>query len=84
MESLEGMLQQRIDIGLERETDSPRPSLPLQVVPVVAIEDPPHDKALDRLGVVQDRLRAAGVAEPELEVWRVSPSVKIVSRLAGA
>ena len=70
------MLGQRIKIGLERDS-SVSLSYPLDIVPVIAIQDPVRSQALDRLDKVQDRLLAAGQGWPNLEVWRVRPSVAI-------
>lgn len=81
--SIEAMLQQRIDIGLEKPAGRTTLSTPLKILPVVAIEEPPHVEALRRLRKVQERMVARRVGEPELEVWSVSPSVRIDSTLGG-
>jgi hypothetical protein len=76
-EILNRMLRQRIAIGLEEES-SISLSYPLEIVPVVAIQDPvAHPRALARLGVVQDRLLETGQGWDNLEVWLVRPSVAI-------
>jgi hypothetical protein len=71
------MLGQRITIGLE-EVSSVSLSPPLDIVPVIAIQDSVvHPQGLDRLNVVQDRLVEGGQGWPNLEVWLVGPSVAI-------
>jgi hypothetical protein len=75
-EILNQMLGQRVTIGLE-EASSVSLSYPLDIVPVVAIQDPAHPQALARLDVVQDRLLEKGQGWPNLEVWLVGPSVAI-------
>jgi hypothetical protein len=75
-EILNRMLGQRITIGLE-EKSSVSLSYPLDIVPVIAIQDPVDPQALARLDVVQDRLLEAGQGWPNLEVWLVRPSVAI-------
>jgi hypothetical protein len=75
-EILNRMLGQRITIGLE-EVSSVSLSYPLDIVPVIAIQDPAHPQALARLDVVQDRLLEKGQGWPNLEVWLVRPSVAI-------
>lgn len=75
-EILNRMLRQRIAIGLEEES-SVSLSYPLDIVPVIAIQDPVHPLPLARLEVVQDRLLEAGQGWDNLEVWLVRPSVAI-------
>jgi hypothetical protein len=82
-EILNRMLRQRITIGLEEES-SVSLSYPLDIVPVVAIQDPVvHPQALARLDVVQDQLLEAGQGWDNLEIWLVRPSVAIKRHPSG-
>jgi hypothetical protein len=76
-ELLNRMLRQRITIGLEEES-SVSLSYPLDIVPVIAIQDPvAQPQAMERLDAVQAQLVKAGQAWNNLEVWLVRPSVAI-------
>lgn len=76
-EILNRMLGQRIAIGLEKES-SVSLSYPLDIVPVIGIQDPvAHPQALARLNVVQNRLVEAGPGWDNLEVWLVGPDMAI-------
>jgi hypothetical protein len=76
-EILNRMLRQRIAIGLEEESNVSL-SYPLDIVPVISIQDPiAHPQALERLNVVQDQLLQAGQGWDNFEVWLVGPSVAI-------
>jgi hypothetical protein len=74
---LSRMLGQRVTIGLEEESGVSL-SYPLDVVPVVAIQDPvAHPRALARLNAVQAQLLKAGQGYGNLEVWLVGPDMAI-------
>jgi hypothetical protein len=76
-EILTRMLGQRIAIGLEQELGVSL-SYPLNIVPVVAIQDPvAHPQALARLNAVQAQLLKAGQGCDDLEVWLVGPDMAI-------
>jgi hypothetical protein len=82
-EILNRMLRQRIAIGLEEES-SVSVSYPLDIVPVVAIQDPvAHPQALNRLNAVQAQLLKAGQGYGNLEVWLVGPDMAIKRHRVG-
>jgi hypothetical protein len=82
-EILNRMLRQRITIGLEDES-SVSLSYPLDIVPVIAIQDPvAHPQALNRLNAVQAQLLKASQGYDNLEVWLVGPNMAIKHHRVG-
>jgi hypothetical protein len=84
-QALDGMLRQRVRIGLEREREW---SLrrPLELVPVIAVGGRVKNPrvANERMRAVTDALRRAGLASKEPEVWQVDDAGHVEVRGVGS
>ena len=83
-EVLEGMLQQRVRIGLARERDWTL-RRPLELVSVIAIGGMARNRSVAnrRMRAVADGMKRAGLVDVEPQVWQVDESAKVERRPLG-